>query len=485
MVRSLIRYSLLALALLLALLYTLSRNWPEPAVWHTADLDEEFSVARSAEVRDYADYLALEERLFRQLDREVYANTPSGPEHAIDRYSRDSTADPTNREKNWNRSFELGAANPRGGVLLLHGMSDSPYSLRALGLALNGAGYQVLGLRLPGHGTAPSGLTRFQWQDMAAAVRLAMSHLSSELGGAPLHMIGYSNGAPLALNYALDAELDQGLQQAASLVLISPAVGISPAAVMAQWTRRLSYLPGLEHLAWLDMFAEFDPYKYNSFASNAAEQVRLLTLSIAKRFADRPRDASAPEFPPILALKSTVDATVSTHAVVNNLLRHLDSGRNELVLFDINRRNAISSILVSDPGPLTNELLRDASLPFTLTVVGNESSDSVEVAARRKAPYSVEIIESDPIDAAWPAGVISLSHIALPFPPDDPLYGSIRPPDQQRIYLGNVALHGERGLLTFSADWLIRQRHNPFYDYLQNRIMEWVEQAGPGAATGG
>src|SRR4030088_3017231 len=31
----------------------------------------------------------------------------------------------------------------------------------------------VIGLRLPGHGTVPSGLTIRRWQDMAAAVRLA------------------------------------------------------------------------------------------------------------------------------------------------------------------------------------------------------------------------------------------------------------------------------------------------------------------------
>ena len=75
---------------------------------------------------------------------------------------------------NWNRSFELETAASRGGVLLLHGMSDSPYSLRTLGETLNQRGYWVIGLRLPGHGTAPSGLKTVRWQDMSAAVHLAM-----------------------------------------------------------------------------------------------------------------------------------------------------------------------------------------------------------------------------------------------------------------------------------------------------------------------
>jgi len=56
-------------------------------------------------------------------------------------------------------------------------------------------------------------------------------------------------------------------------------------------------------------------------------------------------------------LKSTVDSTVTTDAVVDNLLMRLPAGRNELVLFDINRNAAIkSTLLVSNPGPLTSSL---------------------------------------------------------------------------------------------------------------------------------
>jgi alpha-beta hydrolase superfamily lysophospholipase len=79
-------------------------------------------------------------------------------------------------------------------------MSDSPYSLRALGLTLNRHNYWVIGLRLPGHGTAPSGLKYVEWEDMAAAVRLSMDHLAAKVGQKPIHIVGYSNGAPLAIN---------------------------------------------------------------------------------------------------------------------------------------------------------------------------------------------------------------------------------------------------------------------------------------------
>ena len=104
-------------------------------------------------------------RLFVQLEEEVYAGTATGPEYALVRYSTGSAADPQRSEPNWNRSFEFTVSKPVGGVLLLHGMSDSPYSLRALGETLNRHDYWAIGLRLPGHGTAPSGLKSISWQE--------------------------------------------------------------------------------------------------------------------------------------------------------------------------------------------------------------------------------------------------------------------------------------------------------------------------------
>ena len=116
---------------------------------------------------------------------------------------------------------------PRGAVLLLHGMTDSPYSLRAIGMVLHEAGFHVLGLRLPGHGTAPAELKHVRWRDMAAAVRVATDHLFQRVGNRPLHIVGYSTGGALALNYSLDALEDPSTRSPASLILVSPAIGVT------------------------------------------------------------------------------------------------------------------------------------------------------------------------------------------------------------------------------------------------------------------
>jgi hypothetical protein len=116
-------------------------------------------------------------------------------------------------------------------------------------------------------------------------------------------------------------------------------------------------------------------------------------------------------------------------------------------------------------------------LPFAVTFVVNESPDTEQVVARHKQPFSPAATETEELGMAWPDGVMSLSHVALPFPPDDPLYGGIRPDDPTVLYLGDMAQKGERGLVKLPADWLLRMRYNPFYSVIERRVVEWIAAA--------
>ena len=459
------------------ILYVAGRGGPSLEPWHTEKLTAEFTAEKGDVVRTFDDYKQLEDKLFAQLEKQVYPRVGTGPAYALVRYSAGSAADPQRRSPNWNRSFELRTDSPVGGALLLHGMSDSPYSLQALGAALNRHNYWVIGLRLPGHGTAPSGLLNVKWEDMAAAVRLGIEHLASKVGRKPIHIMGYSTGAPLALNFTFDALEGNVSPLPASLVLISPAVGLHPAARLAGLLDGLSVVPGLARLAWLSITPEFDPYKYNSFATNAGTQVDRLTRAVARRIADRGRSGPIRGFPPTLVFKSAIDSTVSANAVVDSFLKYLGPDGHELVLFDINRFAAKTILLVDDPGLLSDRLLADGTLPFTVTLVTNESPQSRQGLARRKAPFSMAPPEIKRLDLFWPAEVISLSHVALPIPPDDPLYGQRPPEDPKALFLGEMAIRGERGLLRISSEWMLRLRYNPFYDFLESRTLGWVDGA--------
>ena len=442
--------------------------------WHTVRLSSEFTAKDIDDVKTFEDYLALEDRLFQEVLDEIYGDVPTGPEFALVRYSSGSLSDPETRTPNFNRTFELGTDSPRGGVLLLHGLTDSPYSLRSLGEMLHEQGYWVIGLRLPGHGTIPSSLRFARWQDMAAATRLAMAHMAEKLGEKPIHIAGYSNGAALALDHALASIDDPKLPKPASLILISPSIGVSSAAALAGPTATVSKVPGLGRLAWSQATLEFDPYKYNSFPVNGGAIARGLTQSVASRIATLSQTNHAASFPPVLVFQSAVDATVTIDAVVDRLLARLPDNGNELVLFDINRSAVHSILLVSDPGPITSRLMQDASLPFAITLVANDSPTSASIVTRYKPPFSAEITHSEDLDLEWPQGIISLSHVALPFSPDDPLYGQFRPQQKDQLYLGQIAIRGERGLMKLSNDWLLRLRFNPFFSVIENRVTEWV-----------
>ena len=155
------------LAAVIIVYISLLQNRPDLRAWHLAELDEEFSVANKEEIKTFPDYLKLEERLFNQLQEQVYKKINEKDRRLLNRYNNGSVADPQTFERNWNRSFEFSSNNPRGGVLLIHGLSDSPYSMRSLAKLFQSMGFWVIGLRLPGHGTAPSGLTDITWKDFA------------------------------------------------------------------------------------------------------------------------------------------------------------------------------------------------------------------------------------------------------------------------------------------------------------------------------
>jgi len=472
---SLSKYLLAAIAgclvaVIATLIYLLDSR-PDLSVWHLADLDEEFTT-RSG-VTDLTQYLALEDRLFRQLDELVYDQVPVGPENATNRYSRGSLADPGRWPVNWNRSFQLQQDEPRAGVLLLHGLSDSPYSMRELGSTLHKQGATVLGLRIPGHGTAPSGLVETRWQDMAAAVRLAARHLRAQSGDKPLFLVGYSNGGALAMEYALSSLDDATLPQIAGIILLSPEIGISPVAALAVWQGRLGHLLGMEKLAWNGLLPEYDPYKYGSFAVNAGDLAYRITQRIQRQLNELQGTGKLQALPPILAFQSGVDATVTAPALVAHLFDRLPEGGHELVLFDINRRAEIGTLLKEDPKTVFEPLLNNTERDYDLTVVSNENAESNRVLARTVLDGEVSASATTYL-GKWPRGVYSLSHVALPFSPLDPLYGGPQAGDSPGIALGDLAPRGERGVLRIPGNDILRLRWNPFFDYVLSRTIRFT-----------
>ncbi|HKJ16327.1 MAG TPA: alpha/beta fold hydrolase [Xanthomonadales bacterium] len=451
-------------------LVTLEKR-PDLEPWHTADLDEEFTA--ESDIHDLESYLRLEDRLFGQLDRLVYDKTGAAEDDLSNRFKRGSLTDPNRWSTNWNRTFEFPSDAPTAVVLLIHGLSDSPYSMRSIGMDLHEAGAQVLGLRVPGHGTSPSALVPVHWRDMAAAVRLAMVDLSGRFPGVPIHIVGYSNGAALAVNYALSSVENEQLPKVDRIVLLSPQIGVTSLAAFAVWQARLGYLLGLDKVAWNEILPEYDPFKYGSFAVNAGDVSYRITVEIQRQLDVLDEENLLALLPPILAFSSVVDATVRATDLVNHLFDRLERGDHELVIYDVNRMVGIRALYDMAPQALIDAVQKKIPRNFSLSILTNVNSNSRFIVAR-DWPAGSSSFGEEPLGVAWPEDVFSLSHVALPFPADDPLYGRQSGVSDAGITLGNLAFRGERGTLLVTPAAMLRQRSNPFYDYQQQRIQEFL-----------
>ena len=51
------------------------------------------------------------------------------------------------------------------------------------------------------------------------------------------------------------------------------------------------------------------------------------------------------------------------------------------------------------------------------------------------------------------------------------------PENEDFLFLGQMAIQGERGLLKIPTERMLRLRYNPFYDFLESRTIEWVDHA--------
>jgi alpha-beta hydrolase superfamily lysophospholipase len=462
--------------------YVRVRRMPELHPWQSREPDGEFEARQDL---DFAQYLELESSLFKRLDE--YMVDPAeldGLSRAI-RYVRGGMSDPATFEPNWNRSIELhpDVAPPVGGVLLLHGLTDSPYSMRSMAEQFRARGFYALCMRLPGHGTVPAGLLHVTVEDWMAAVRIGWQHVTAQVGGdRPVVLCGYSNGGALATLFTLEL-VDRtppapaaAAQRVPDLVcLFSPAIGITPFAAASNWHRAYSWLPGLENVKWLAIEPEFDPFKYNSFPKNGGAQSWRLTRLIEAAMNRAVASGRSADMPPFLTFQSVVDSTIVARDVITRLHDRLPDNGSELVVFDLNHASILDGFF-AQPHPPLERLLQDGGRSYAVTIVGNESPESGAVVARHRAPRSVEVAVT-PLEASWPEQVYSLAHVSIPFPEDDPIYGAagvLAGPERLRI--GALALRGERNVLTISAADLLRLRHNPFHAFMMGRMAQAVER---------
>jgi carboxylesterase len=135
------------------------------------------------------------------------------------------------------RPFDL-AGGPDA-ALLLHGLSGSPFEVRALAEHLQARGMRCLGPLLPGHGGDPEALAGVGWRDFVAGAEAELLRLG---GARRTFVVGCSMGALLALALAHDHP-----ERVDALALLAPAMELALlprlAGAMARWSAAVRRLP--------------------------------------------------------------------------------------------------------------------------------------------------------------------------------------------------------------------------------------------------
>ncbi len=485
MLRWLRRLALVSLIVLLTVVVGRafqSRGLPDLKLWHTEVLRSELRARDLGAATTWPQMLAREDTVFRELRERVYEKVPAGDRLVTSRYTKNGPLDPAAFSHDWNRSFALEPETLRGGVLLVHGLTDAPYSVRALAEIFRGEGFYAVAPRMPGHGTVPAALLETAWEDWMAAVRVGARTVRERIGPSrPLYLVGYSNGAALVLKYSLDALADPSLPQADRLLLLSPMIGVNPYAGYARLISRAGVLPYFAKARWIEVYPEYIPFKYNSFPANGAYQTYRLTSALQGELEDASAAKRLARLPPLLAFQSVVDATVSTPALIHGLFDRLPGGTSELVLFDLNRASSIQPFLRAGPADELADLLAGGQRPFRLTLITNSGGGPVREDTRAAGEAATS---SRALDLQWPENVFSLSHVALPFRMTDPLYGLA--PDLRESFgvrLGLLVPRGERNVLLLPPESSVRLYSNPFFSYVEDRVRSWIATAPAGRTT--
>lgn len=109
------------------------------------------------------------------------------------------------------------ARGGRTGVLLVHGFTGSPYSMRPWAEALAADGYTVSVPRLPGHGTTWQAMNNTTWRDWYTAAGRGLDRLLEQCD--EVFVAGLSMGGCLSLRLAEERPDD-----VSGLILVNPSV---------------------------------------------------------------------------------------------------------------------------------------------------------------------------------------------------------------------------------------------------------------------
>ena len=222
-------------------------------------------------------------------------------------------------------------SQPSTGFLLVHGFTGTPWEMRDIGLHLAEQGNDVLGVRLPGHGTSAEDLAGRKYEEWLAAVEEGYRHLARN--HQQIIGVGLSTGSLLLIAAARKHSF-------AGLILLSPYLKmrqlLAPFAGLLKYFIRYNRRP-------IDIGVS--PYYYQDRPIAGAHQINRLIRKAKKQL---------PHIDcPTLVASAAGDITVDSRSAVT-LFNRLKCKRKEYYRFG----KAVPHVLTTADNPKQDELLQ-------------------------------------------------------------------------------------------------------------------------------
>lgn len=242
---------------------------------------------------DFSDYIAESELWIRENRRFI--------------------GDDPEQEVQLNLPFERKPEHPGDkAVLLVHGLSDSPYSFTDIADELVAAGYTVRSILLPGHGTKAEDLMHPELEDWTGIVSHHTQLLSQQYD--EVWLGGYSTGANLVTAEAMQNRNVDGL------LLFAPA--FQPQSKM------VALAPYVRHFVdWADKDPEENRVKYDSLAMNGAGVYYQTTQLVNNLLDERPLNL------PVFMMVSEADSVIDTGIIADYFQQKFIHNNKQLIWY--------------------------------------------------------------------------------------------------------------------------------------------------------
>lgn len=378
----------------------------------------------------YGEELSFEQYLLRAQEQIAAVHPQAGK--VVDADSQLTVLDLIKPIELQSEGFDSCEAKDRRGIMMVHGLTDSPFLLRDIAYRLQGHSCLLLrSLLLPGHGTIPGDLVDVSYQDWQSLVDYGASKMW-EAGVDHYFIVGYSTGAVLALDYlARTTNRSENDAMLKGIILLSPAVELdNPLINLVNLVTPLRNL--MPHFAWWQLEDDADVFKYESFPINAAKQID----GLVKEMSQGIERSGVPI--PMLMIVSEDDTTVDSFAAVDFFDRH-GNEQSQLITY---QRGAANSCIKEE-----RYCFRRSSFPEQQ--------------------------------------MISFSHIALPVSPENFHYGE----NASYYYCSHYhndhdkkdrCMNGERGSIPFAETnydptvIVRRSTYNPDFSFMLEKIHAFI-----------